>query len=168
MADDKSDKGFTVVDRRINADEEDASSDDRSALAEEPQTVKEEQDAVKEEQAPPGPAVATEDAAADVSKEERKAAKEEADKVKEDHPPGFEINFPSFLLSLHTSALINLGLVPHPMSNEKVADLPLSRQNIDLLEIIKEKTKGNLTAEESKLLDNILYELRMAYVEVAG
>ena len=78
------------------------------------------------------------------------------------------MSFPTFLLSLHTSALINLGLIPDPMTNQQRLSIEAARQNIDLLEILKDKTTGNLTEEESKLIDNILYELRMAYLEVSN
>jgi hypothetical protein len=76
-----------------------------------------------------------------------------------------EITFPTFLLSLSTSALIHLGLIPNPVSGRVEADLDLAKQTIDLLSLLKNKTQGNLDSEETQLLDSILYDLRMQYVE---
>jgi len=76
-----------------------------------------------------------------------------------------EITFPTFLLSLSTSALMHLGLIPNPVSGQVEADLTLAKQTIDLLSLLRQKTQGNLDAEETQFLDNILYDLRMKYVE---
>lgn len=82
-----------------------------------------------------------------------------------DLPP---VNFSMFVLSLNTSALIHLGQIPDPQTQEKKKDLALARQTIDILDMLKEKTRGNLTKEEEKLLDTVLYELRMIYLKVSG
>ncbi|WP_022853113.1 DUF1844 domain-containing protein [Thermodesulfatator atlanticus] len=84
---------------------------------------------------------------------------------REDLPP---VNFSMFILSLNTSALVHLGELPDPHSQQKKKDLALARQTIDILDMLKEKTRGNLTREEEKLLDTILYELRMIYLRVSG
>ena len=77
-----------------------------------------------------------------------------------------EVDFPSFLLSLATSALYHLGLVADPQTGEKAErNLPLARQTIDTLALLETKTRGNLTDEETELLTNLLTELRMRYVE---
>jgi len=78
------------------------------------------------------------------------------------------VNFSMFILSLNTSALVHLGQIPDPHTQEKKKDLALARQTIDILDMLREKTKGNLTKEEEKLLDNILYELRLLYLKVSG
>ena len=75
-----------------------------------------------------------------------------------------EINFTNFLLSLSTSVLIQLGEVQDPMTNQNEKNLPIAKQTIDLLGILREKTKGNLTPDEEKLFENLLYDLRMRYV----
>lgn len=77
------------------------------------------------------------------------------------------IDFASFVLSLATSALYHMGLSPDP-SGEKLAqpNLPIARQTIDTLEMLAEKTQGNLDEEEKKLVETILYELRMSFVKV--
>jgi hypothetical protein len=73
-----------------------------------------------------------------------------------------------FILSLNTSALVHLGQIPDPQTQQKKTDLALARQTIDILDMLKEKTKGNLTRDEEKLLDSILYELRVLYLKVSG
>lgn len=76
------------------------------------------------------------------------------------------IDFATFILSLSTSALYQMGVVPHPESGQAAEhDLLLARQTIDTLEMLHEKTRGNLDAEESKLFEGLLYELRMHFVE---
>ncbi len=76
-----------------------------------------------------------------------------------------EVNFSTFIFSLSSSTLIHLGLVPDPTSGKQAVDLPLAKQTIDILSMLKEKTRGNLTQEESKLMDNLIYDLKMRYVE---
>lgn len=76
------------------------------------------------------------------------------------------LTFGSFLLSLATSAQVHLGAIPNPVSG-KTEPLPAAaREVIDLLGMIQEKTRGNLTAEEELLLQHLLYDLRMLYVEL--
>jgi hypothetical protein len=78
------------------------------------------------------------------------------------------LDFNAFVLSLASSAFIHLGLAPDPTGQEKQAvDLPLAQQSIDLLALLQDKTRGNLTPEEKRFLDDLLFELRMRYVEVA-
>jgi len=76
-----------------------------------------------------------------------------------------EINFVTFVLSLNASALVNLGLVEEPASNTKVKNLPLAKQTIDILGMLQEKTRGNLSPDEENLIKHVLYELRMIYVK---
>lgn len=75
-----------------------------------------------------------------------------------------EISFSSFILSLSTSALLQLGEVPDPSSGTRAKDLPMAKQTIDLLGMLKEKTRGNLTSEEDQLLEHLLADLRWRYV----
>lgn len=79
-----------------------------------------------------------------------------------------EINFINFLFSISTSALIQLGEIEDPTNQQAVKNLPLAKQTIDLIGMLKEKTKGNLTPEEAKLIENILFDLRMRYVEATS
>ncbi len=87
----------------------------------------------------------------------------------EGQPPLPGVDFASFVLSLGTSALYHLGLVGDPETEKPVAkpDLVLVRQTIDTLAMLETKTRGNLDPEEAKLLDGLLYELRMHYVEIS-
>lgn len=78
-----------------------------------------------------------------------------------------EANLLTLMFSLYTHAQISLGMIPDPMSQQAKKDLLQAKYNIDLLGILKQKTRGNLTKEEEQTLEQILYELRMLYVEVS-
>lgn len=82
-----------------------------------------------------------------------------------DQDPLPTIDFATFILSLSHSALMHLGEAPHPETNKVETNLPLAKQNIDLLGLLEEKTKGNLTGDEERLLAQVLFDLRMRYVE---
>ena len=77
-----------------------------------------------------------------------------------------QIDFATFVLSLSTTALCQLGLVPDPLSGKLLEpDRVLARQTIDTLEMLRTKTRGNLDDDERRLLDTLLYELRLKFVE---
>jgi len=76
-----------------------------------------------------------------------------------------EIDFGMFVMSLASSVLVHLGEIEHPDSRAREANLPLAKQTVDILGMLREKTRGNLTQEEAQLLDNLLYDLRMKYVD---
>ena len=78
-----------------------------------------------------------------------------------------QLTFSTFILSLSTSVLVSLGELPDPLKNEENLNLPLAKQTISLIEMLTDKTKGNLAEEEERLVSNILYDLRMKYVEAA-
>lgn len=78
-----------------------------------------------------------------------------------DVPP---IDFNTFVLSLSTSALIQLGEAPEGVPSQEEPSLAMARQTIDLLGILEDKTRGNLTGEEERLLSQVLFDLRMRYV----
>lgn len=85
-----------------------------------------------------------------------------AEESEQEVPSGF-----STLVSyLSTTAMFQLGLLAGPAGERIPADLMNARMTIDLLEVLQEKTEGNLTSDEIKLLDEVLYELRMSFVEV--
>jgi hypothetical protein len=81
------------------------------------------------------------------------------------------IDFSTFVLSLSHSALMHLGEAPHPDSPEGAGaveqNLPLARQTIDLIALLEEKTKGNLSGDEERLLHQVLFDLRMRFVELS-
>ncbi len=76
-----------------------------------------------------------------------------------------EINFPTFIISLNASGLLNLGALEDPTTGKRTKNLPMAKQTIDILTMLEEKTRGNLTDEEEKMLKNVLYDLRIIYVK---
>ncbi len=77
-----------------------------------------------------------------------------------------ELDFSALVISLATTAQVSMGNIPNPQTNKPEQNLPAAQQMIDILGVLKEKTKGNLTQEEQALLDNVLFNLRMQYVKV--
>lgn len=78
------------------------------------------------------------------------------------------LDFSTFILSLSTSVLMNLGLVENPVTGKTEKEPAVARQTIDLITLLKEKTRGNLSDEETKLVDDVLHELRLWYVKVTS
>ena len=129
-------KGFTIRDRRVASQPEEAAK----------------KEGEKAERTPGG---TVEGAAGERGQEESKPR------------PLPEIDFSSFIFSLSTSALFHLGEIPDPATQKREKDLPLAKQTIDILGILKEKTRGNLTPDEERLMENILTDLRWRYVREA-
>jgi hypothetical protein len=75
------------------------------------------------------------------------------------------VDFHTFVLSLGSSALLHLGELEHPDAGAPRQDLPLAKHTIDILAMLEEKTKGNLSPAEEKLIESLLYDLRIRYVE---
>jgi len=75
-----------------------------------------------------------------------------------------EVSFSTFVLSLNASALVHLGILEDPATGQRQKNLVMGKQTIDILALLEEKTRGNLTGEEEGLLQNLLYDLRMVYV----
>ena len=92
------------------------------------------------------------------------SSKEEAKSAPQDIPPRPAIDFPSYLLSYYTQGLVLMGEIPNPYTNKKEEDIEAARHTIDILNMLEEKTKGNLSNDERQLLENVLYELRMKYM----
>lgn len=88
--------------------------------------------------------------------------------AKKSSSPMPELTFSTFVFSLNSSALVHLGAINDPSSNKNLRDLALAKQTIDILGILEEKTRGNLTEDEANLLKNILHDLRMMYVREKG
>ena len=133
--DEPEDKGYTVEDRRFLH-----KSEEEKAKIKEEETARQESAATAE-----------------------KAFKESAREAQGDTPMP-EITFASFLISLSSSAFIHLGDIPDPVTGETKKDLPLAKQTIDLLGLLREKTRNNLQEDEEKLFDHLLYDLRMRFV----
>jgi hypothetical protein len=101
------------------------------------------------------------------------AAQEEAEKKEtqdEERPRGPlpEGNFAALVSMLTTQALFAMGLLQIKGQDKKEPDLELAKYNIDMLQTLEEKTKGNLTEQEEAILANTLNDLRMGYVQAAG
>jgi len=98
------------------------------------------------------------------------AAKERpAEPPMRERPPGSapRIDFPSYVLSYYTQALMFLGEVPNPVTNTIEQDLEGVRHTVEILEMLQAKTKGNLSSEEEQLMDSVMYELRMKFMAKA-
>jgi|SRR5437870_6391604 len=139
MAEDKEERrGFQVRDRRRFSD----SGEARADLAEEAPA-----DLAEEAPAPPPPAAA----------ESAAPGAERADEP---------VTFSTFVLGLSTQALLHLGEIPNPMTRVLERDLGAAKHVIDILGVLREKTRSNLEPGEESLLDSVLYDLRMRYVEL--
>ncbi len=79
-------------------------------------------------------------------------------------PPLPPVNFSTFILSLNSSALVHLGEIPMPGEENMAKDLNLARHSIDVIAMLEEKTRGNLTEDEEKLIRHVLYDLRMKFI----
>ena len=105
---------------------------------------------------------------------DKRGVDEEPD-AEEQAPPGRssqrslpEVDFGTFVISLGTSALYHMGMVPDPETGKPAEpNLPVARQTIDTVEMLQDKTQGNLSDEEATLIKNLLTELRMRYLEAA-
>lgn len=78
-----------------------------------------------------------------------------------------DISFSNLIVSLGTSAMIHMGMIENPHSKQMEKNLDLAREEIDLISMLQEKTKGNLTDAEAKVVQQVLYELRLRYVEAS-
>ncbi len=87
---------------------------------------------------------------------------DEKTRAEDSLPP---INFSTFIMGLSTQALIHLGEIPNPLSGQAEKDISVGQQMIDIIGVLQEKTRGNLDQGEEKLMEDILFDLRMKYVE---
>jgi len=113
----------------------------------------------------------TKEEAAKPSKDEVTASESEEATAHKEEPTDYKlpkINFATFIFSLNSSVLVQLGLIDDPVTGKKTKHLPLAKQTIDILGMLEEKTRGNLTKDEETMLKNILYDLRMIYVKEKG
>jgi len=86
----------------------------------------------------------------------------------QDKPPLPPASLEALIYMLATSAMINLGLVPNPVDQKVEKNVKAAQHSIDLLNILREKTRGNLTPQEEKLLEDILYDLRMKFIKIVS
>ena len=149
MSDEK--KDFEVKDRRIFSEEnrEDETQDKAQSTESSPETEEQTSSSAEESQA-------TED----------QEGPSDADAQQD--PPMPEINFATFVVSLNASALLHLGAIEDPNTGQTNKNLVMAKQTIDILNLLEEKTKGNLATDEKNLIENILYDLRIIYVKESG
>lgn len=179
MADKKNDSGFTVTDRRLftsdgelrsDAAEEvekpvpEATSAPKQTAQKAPQPAV--PDAEGDREMPLPPTQAEQDAQAAAYKQSSKDLDKEVE-LSGHSVRDFEMTFEKFLASLYMTAMLQMGLMRQQGEQPRV-DIIGARQTIDTLSLIVEKTRGNLTAAEENFLQNSLYEVRMAYVEVTN
>lgn len=160
MAEEKHDAGFKVVDRRSFAGETDtrgAGTETASHASAQPATA-----------APPRIERPPEDMNAvpgsDTGSRIELPGGEQGFELQGGAQP--YSGFDTLVSYLGTTTMFQLGLMAGPSGERIPADLANARQTVDMLEVLQEKTRGNLTDDETRLLDDVLYELRMAYVEV--
>jgi len=89
----------------------------------------------------------------------------EAREQQQDPGPAHDLDFSTFVISLASSAQVNLGAMPHPETNQTARNFPAAKQMIDILTMLQTKTKGNLTEAEAALVEQVLFSLRMHYVK---
>ncbi len=137
-------KSFKVVDKRKVSD-----SESESAIKEEVQEVPE-----KTEKEP----------VSDKNSEKDLSEAEKSSQASNSEIPNFEADFATFIYSLNTQALLFLGKIPNPISKKYEKDIGTAKYLIDTIDMLSKKTKGNLDENEAKLIENVLYDLRMAYI----
>ena len=106
----------------------------------------------------------SEDDATFLEDQETKGQEEQTDSSKEKATEPFQIDFSTFIMSLTSSAFYHLGDMPDPSTGKKEVNLPAVQQTIDMLIMLREKTKGNLKEDEEKLIEQLIYELQVKYV----
>jgi Domain of unknown function (DUF1844) len=170
----KKDSGFTVTDRRLFT----ADGDLRRDMDEEKeQSTAAVQAPAKQTSAPAAPEPQPQDMPAPPTADEQQAQKDAYHKSSQDldakvelsghSAKDLEMTFERFVASLYMTAMLQLGMM-HEEGGQPRIDLIGARQTIDTIGLLTDKTKGNLTSREENFLQNSLYELRMAYVEVTN
>lgn len=178
----REESSFTVTDRRLFTSEGDLRSDvpeeveppkavAPAATTTDPQTDKAATSSadvtgIADRDMPTPPTSAEQDAQAAAYRESSKDLDAEVE-LSGHSAQEFEMTFERFLASLYMTAMLQLGLMREQGGQPRI-DMIGARQTIDTLSLISEKTKGNLTPREANFLQNSLYELRMAYVEVTN
>jgi hypothetical protein len=138
MAEEQSEKSFTVNDKRFSAQRESS------------------------QQSP------TADVRSDASSESQQRRDQAAAGTPPTAPQEEAVDFAALLVLLATQASMYLGSIPNPVSQKREKDLPAAKHFIDLLALLQTKTKGNLASEEERLLQQMLFDLRLYYVRETG
>lgn len=176
--------GFTVTDRRLFTSEGDLRTDVPKEKAEERQEAKQAKaaapapqkteepavhkplDGIADREMPMPPTEAEQEAQAAAYRESSKELDSQVEMAGRSAKE-FEMTFERFLASIYMTAMLQLGLM-HEQGQQPRVDIIGARQTIDTMSLLAEKTKGNLTPAEQNFLQNSLYEVRMAYVEVTN
>ena len=172
MAEKKKDEGFVVTDRRLFTSEgelrKETIEDEAQPAKPGPQRVEPTAQPAPdhETEIPPSPSAAEQKQQADAYRRSKKDLDSRVE-LSGQSSKDLEMTFERFLASLYMTAMLQLGLM-HEEGGQPRIDLVGARQTIDTLSLLSEKTKGNLTSVEENFLQNALYELRMAYVEVTN
>tara|TARA_Y100000294_G_scaffold96193_1_gene89450 strand:+ start:297 stop:698 length:402 start_codon:yes stop_codon:yes gene_type:complete len=106
----------------------------------------------------------SEDEASSVEDKDTEGSQEQKEPSDGEQAEAFQIDFSTFVMSLTSSAFYHLGDMPDPTTGKKEINLPAVQQTIDMLIMLREKTKDNLTDDEKKLLEQLIYELQVKYV----
>ena len=106
----------------------------------------------------------SEDDASLLDNQEAKESQEQTTSAEGEQAEPFQVDFSTFIMSLTSSAFYHLGDMPDPTTGKKEVNLPAVQQTIDMLIMLREKTKGNLKEDENKLLEQLIYELQVKYV----
>jgi hypothetical protein len=99
-----------------------------------------------------------------VDKEETQEFNPQSPEDKDPMGPTQPIDFTTLIMSLASSALVSMGRVPDPETGSVQKNLAFAQQNIDIIHLLQGKTRGNLSSDEERLVEQILYELRMSYI----
>jgi Domain of unknown function (DUF1844) len=179
MAEKRQESGFTVTDRRLFTEDGELRQDVREEpevprAATPPAAPREAApvpsppaaDGSEGAEGPPLPTVAEQQAQAEAYRKSSDALDSRVE-MSGHSAKEFEMTFERFMASLYMTAMLQLGLM-HQQGEQPRMDIIGARQTIDTLALLAEKTKGNLTATEENFLQNSLYEVRMAYVEVTN
>ena len=103
-----------------------------------------------------------------MAEESKESTSDSTQSTEQERPQLPPVDFSAFIAELGTTAFAYLGGLQNPETKEVFVDLEMAKRTIDTIDLLKEKTKGNLTAPESNLLDNTLYNLRMTYIRIAN
>ncbi len=182
MSEKKRESGFTVTDRRLFTEDGELrkeAGEESEKKASPPAVAKESVTGEKADKSvapfpgpgdlgdvPPPPTAAEQKAQADAYKASAKELDSRVE-LSGGSAKEFEMTFERFLASLYMTAMLQLGLM-HQQGEQPRIDIIGARQTIDTMSLLVEKTKGNLTSTEENFLQNSLYEVRMAYVEVTN
>lgn len=174
MAEEKKDSGFKVSDRRLftadgqlrsEAAEEEAPAQQAAATSPQASTSANTSSAAAQDM--PAPPTASEQQAQHDAYKQSSRDLDSQVELSGHSAKDLEVTFQRFLTSLYMSAMLQLGLM-HERGGTPQIDLIGARHTIDTIGMLAEKTRNNLTSEEKGFLDSLLYELRMAYVEVTN